>query len=100
MINRPHFTYDFFAGAATEVPAAACSAPPTSRPTPTEQPQLSIVERVTIGFFDRISKASERAGADAASGNVRGLAALTADPDAARATAWRPLSAERRWRAR
>jgi fermentation-respiration switch protein FrsA (DUF1100 family) len=79
--NHPHFTYDFFRAARRPKYLLRLLGAGHLPPYTTEQPQLSIVERVTIAFFDRFLK-GERAGQAriTASGNVRGLAALTADP--------------------
>ncbi len=80
-INHPHFTYDFFRAAHRPKYLLRLLGAGHLPPYTTEQPQLSIVERVTIAFFDRYLK-DARAGQArmAASGNVRGLAALTAAP--------------------
>ena len=81
-INHPHFTYDFFRAARRPKYLLRLLGAGHLPPYTTEQPQLSIVERVTIAFFDRYLK-GERGGPgshDGARGNVRGLAALTADP--------------------
>jgi hypothetical protein len=45
-----------------------------------QQPQVSIVERVSVDFLDRYLYGSQAAGLDlAAAGNVRRVAALAAD---------------------
>ena len=79
--NRPHFTYDFFRAAPRPKYLLRLLGAGHLPPYTTEQPQLSIVERVTIAFFDRYLK-GEQAGRTRmrADGNVRGLAALTAAP--------------------
>ncbi|MEO8713862.1 MAG: hypothetical protein ABI369_02505 [Acetobacteraceae bacterium] len=79
--NRPHFTYDFFRAARRPKYLLRLIGAGHLPPYTTQQPQLSIIERVTIAFFDRYLK-GEPAGqaAMAKSGNVRGLAALTAAP--------------------
>ncbi|MDQ6729839.1 MAG: hypothetical protein M3022_05975 [Actinomycetota bacterium] len=81
MTNRPHFTYDFFRAATRPKYLLRLLGAGHLAPYTTQQPQLSIIERVTTGFFDRYLK-GERAGetAMAKTGNVRGLAALTAVP--------------------
>ncbi len=80
-INRPHFSYDFFRAAPRPKYLLRLLGAGHLPPYTIQQPQLSIIERVTIAFFDRYLK-DERAGqsAIAQSGNVRGLAALTAAP--------------------
>jgi len=79
--NRPHFSYDFFRAARRPKYLLRLLGAGHLPPYTTQQPQLSIIERVTIAFFDRYLK-DQRAGqsAIAQSGNVRGLAALTASP--------------------
>jgi fermentation-respiration switch protein FrsA (DUF1100 family) len=79
--NHPHFTYDFFRAARRPKYLLRLLGAGHLPPYTTEQPQLSIIERVTIAFFDRYLK-GERAGGTRMTdtGNVRGLAALTADP--------------------
>lgn len=79
--NLPHFTYDFFRAAHQPKYLLRLLGAGHLPPYTTQRPQLSIVERVTIAFFDRYLK-DEPAGqaAMAKSGNVRGLAALTAAP--------------------
>ncbi|MDQ2894975.1 MAG: hypothetical protein M3Y09_04935 [Actinomycetota bacterium] len=81
MTNRPHFTYDFFRAAPRPKYLLRLLGAGHLPPYTTQQPQLSIIERVTTGFFDRYLK-GERAGETEMTdrGNVRGLAALTAAP--------------------
>ena len=70
-INHPHFTYDFFRAAHRPKYLLSLLGAGHLPPYTTEQPQLSIVERVTIAFFDRYLK-GEAAGQArmAATGNV------------------------------
>ena len=79
--NRPHFTYHFFRAAPRPKYLLRLLGAGHLPPYTTQQPQLSIIERVTIAFFDRYLK-HQPAGQDqlVAGGNVRGLAALTTDP--------------------
>jgi len=79
--NRPHFSYDFFRAARRPKYLLRLLGAGHLPPYTTQQPQLSIIERVTIAFFDRYLK-DQRAGqsAIAQGGNVRGVAALTAAP--------------------
>ena len=80
-INRPVFTYTFFNLAPR--PKFLLTLPGASHlpPYTTEQPQLGIVERVTIDFLNAYLKHDRPAlSAMSAAGNVRGLAALQADP--------------------
>jgi dienelactone hydrolase len=80
-INRPVFTYAFFNLAPR--PKFLLTLPGASHlpPYTTEQPQRTIVERVTIDFLNAYLKHAEGAlPSMRAAGNVRGLAALQADP--------------------
>ncbi|HET6865149.1 MAG TPA: hypothetical protein VFH80_04465 [Solirubrobacteraceae bacterium] len=79
--NLPIHTYQFFNAAPRpkfllELLGASHLPPYTNA-----QPQLTIVERVTIAFLDRYLKNDRRAMSRiVASGNVRGVATLRADP--------------------
>jgi dienelactone hydrolase len=80
-LNRPHYTYAYFAAARRpkfllKLLGAGHLAPYTS-----EQPQLGIVERVTIDFLNRYLDGDDGA-ADrlAADGEVSGISTLTARP--------------------
>jgi fermentation-respiration switch protein FrsA (DUF1100 family) len=80
-INRPSFTYAFFNLAPP--PKFLLTLPGASHlpPYTTQEPQLGIVERVSIAFLDRYLKHAHGAlrrmiGA----GNARGIASLQADP--------------------
>jgi fermentation-respiration switch protein FrsA (DUF1100 family) len=80
-INQPHFTNAFFTAARRpkflERLLGAGHLPPYT----TEQPQLSIVERVTVAFLDRYLKHDPGAAARmSAAGQVAGLAHLIARP--------------------
>jgi dienelactone hydrolase len=79
--NEPRFTYKFFnSGRAPKYLLRLLGAghlPPYTR----QQPQLSIVERVTIAFLDGYLKHRPRTLRQLASlGSVPGIAAITADP--------------------
>jgi fermentation-respiration switch protein FrsA (DUF1100 family) len=79
--NEPRFTYAFFAAARRPKYLLrllhAKHLPPYTR----EQPQLSIVERVTGAFLDGYLKASAPALTSlTALGDVPAIAALSADP--------------------
>ena len=64
-INQPQFTYDFFAAARRPKYLLQLLGAGHLPPYTDEQPQLSIVERVTIAFFDRYLKGDAgRSGAD------------------------------------
>ncbi len=80
-MNQPRYTYAYF-NAARGDPSTCCELLGAGHlpPYTYQQPQLSIVERVSIEFLDRYLYGSQAAGCDlAAAGNVRRLAALTAD---------------------
>jgi dienelactone hydrolase len=79
--NRPHFTYGFFRAAPRPKYLLRLLGAGHLPPYTTEQPQLSIIERVTIAFFDRYLKGDPAAQARlTATGDVGGRAALTAAP--------------------
>jgi fermentation-respiration switch protein FrsA (DUF1100 family) len=80
-INEPRFTYAFFKAARRPKYLlrllGAQHLPPYTR----EQPQLAIVERMTIAFFDRYLKRSQILLQSLVSlGNVPAISALVADP--------------------
>jgi fermentation-respiration switch protein FrsA (DUF1100 family) len=80
-INEPHFTNAFFAAARRPKFLLRLLGAGHLPPYTTEQPQLKIVERVTVAFLDRYLKhdpgAAARMGAD---GQVPGMARLIARP--------------------
>ena len=79
--NRPMFTYAFFNLAARPKFLLTLVGASHLPPYTTEQPQLGIVERVTIDFLDAYLKhARGELHAMSSAGNVRGLATLQADP--------------------
>ncbi len=79
--NRPINTYDFFALARRPKYLLKLLGAPHLGPYTDEQPQLGIVERVTIAFLDRYLKRDPGAGERLTrAGNVRGRAVLAADP--------------------
>jgi fermentation-respiration switch protein FrsA (DUF1100 family) len=80
-INPPRFTFGFFAAARPPKYLLLLPGAPHLGPYTDLEPQLRIVERVTIAFFDAYLK--NLGGALArmrAAGNVSGLAALRSDP--------------------
>ncbi|MEO6859909.1 MAG: hypothetical protein ABI323_15235 [Solirubrobacteraceae bacterium] len=79
-VNRPHFTYDFFTAAPRPKYLLKLLGAPHLPPYTDEQPQLSIVGRVTTAFFNRYLK-GQRSGISRmqAAGNVPGTATLTAE---------------------
>ncbi len=80
-INRPFFTYQFFNLAPRPKFLLALQGASHLPPYTTEQPQLGIVERVSIDFLNRyLKQASGALRAMARAGNVRGVATLTAEP--------------------
>ena len=80
-INRPVNTYRFFNAAPRPKFLLGLLGASHLPPYTTEEPQLGIVERVTIAFLDRYLKGSPRALARMnAAGNLRGIASLQADP--------------------
>jgi dienelactone hydrolase len=80
-INPPPLTYTFFSAAPTPKYLVKLLGAPHLPPYTTEQPQLGIVERVTLAFLARYLEGSppalRRMGAAA---TVPGTATLTADP--------------------
>ncbi len=79
--NRPVHTYQFFNLAPRPKFLLQLLGAGHLPPYTTEQPQLAIVERVTIAFLDRYLKHDRGAGSRiVVAGNVPGLAALQADP--------------------
>jgi dienelactone hydrolase len=80
-INRPFFTYQFFNLAPRPKFLLTLTGASHLPPYTTQQPQLGIVERVSIDFLDRYLKGAQDAlRAMSTAGNVRGVAALQADP--------------------
>jgi fermentation-respiration switch protein FrsA (DUF1100 family) len=81
VINQPKYTYSFFNAAPPPKYLLRLLGAPHLPPYTYEQPQLTIVERVTIAFLDLYLEHSRGARARlAAAGNVPGTAALTSDP--------------------
>jgi hypothetical protein len=84
--NLPKYTDQYFAAAASPKFLLRLLGAGHLPPYTTEQPQLGIVERVTVAFLRRYLEATSGAGAAPAlsrlrrAGNVPGRAALTADP--------------------
>jgi dienelactone hydrolase len=79
--NNPNNTYRFFALAPTPKYLLRLLGAPHLPPYTDEEPQLGIVERVSIAFMDRYLKDGHGdLRAMASAGNVPGLAALTSDP--------------------
>jgi dienelactone hydrolase len=79
--NLPIHTYQFFDAAPRPKFLLRLLGASHLPPYTTEQPQLGIVERVTIAFLDRYLKKDRRGlRRMVAGGNVRGLASLQADP--------------------
>jgi fermentation-respiration switch protein FrsA (DUF1100 family) len=77
-VNRPHFTYQFFAAAPRPKYLLKLIGAPHLPPYTSEQPQLGIVERVTTAFFARYLKRRGWAVSRMiATGNVAGKASLT-----------------------
>jgi dienelactone hydrolase len=80
-INPPSYTFAFWDAAPPPKYLLTLPGAPHLGPYTDEQPQLRIVERVTIAFLDRYLKGKRGALARMeAAGNVTGLAALRADP--------------------
>jgi dienelactone hydrolase len=80
-INRPIHTYQFFNLAPRPKFLLRLLGASHLPPYTTEQPQLGIVERVTIAFLDRYLKRRPHELAHMiAAGNVGGVASLQADP--------------------
>ncbi len=79
-INPPHFTYDFFNLAPRPKYLLKLLGARHLPPYTYEQPQLSIVERVTIAFLDRYLKSRPHAiRRMIKAGDVRGTSLLDAD---------------------
>ena len=80
-INPPPLTYTFFDAAPRPKYLVKLLGAPHLGPYTDMQPQLRIVERVTIAFLDHYLKGARRAlGRMAADASVAGTASLTADP--------------------
>jgi fermentation-respiration switch protein FrsA (DUF1100 family) len=80
-INPPPLTYTFFDAAPAPKYLVKLLGAPHLGPYTDMQPQLGIVERVTIAFLDRYLKGARPAlGRMAADASVPGTATLTADP--------------------
>jgi predicted dienelactone hydrolase len=80
-INPPSFTYTFFDIAPRPRFLLTLLGAPHLPPYTGEQPQLSIVERVTVAFLDRYLKHGRRGlSRMVAAGNVPGVAAFQSDP--------------------
>ena len=80
-INLPATTYAFFDAASPPKYLLTLPGAPHLGPYTGEQPQLGVVERVTIAFLDAYLKHSPGALARiAAAGHVPGVAVLQADP--------------------
>jgi len=80
-INRPSFTYAFFNLAPRPKFLLTLLGASHLPPYTTEEPQLGIVERVTIAFLNRYLKHAARdLSAMTVAGNVRGVATLQTDP--------------------
>lgn len=80
-INPPRFTFAFFDIAPPPKYLLTLPGAPHLGPYTDEEPQLRIVERVTIDFFDAYLKGEHGAFTRMrAAGNVPGLAALQSDP--------------------
>jgi dienelactone hydrolase len=81
VVNLPRNTYRFFAVAHRPKYLLTLLGAPHLPPYTTEQPQLGIVERVSIAFLDRYLKSEDDGIAKMRSaGNQAGVAALTALP--------------------
>jgi dienelactone hydrolase len=79
--NLPHFTYDFFRVASAPKYLLSLVGAGHLPPYTGEQPQLAIVERVSIAFLDRYLKGTSAAlGEMESAGDRPGMAELTADP--------------------
>jgi dienelactone hydrolase len=79
VVNLPHFTDQFFAAAPRPKYLLRLLGAPHLPPYTVEQPQLSIVGRVTTAFFDRYLKGQARGIRRMVSaGNVPGVASLSA----------------------
>lgn len=81
VVNPPSLTHAFFDIAPAPKYLLTLLGAPHLGPYTDEQPQLGIVERVTVAFLDRYLKALPRAGGRLkAAAEVPGTAALQADP--------------------
>jgi dienelactone hydrolase len=77
-VNAPASTYNYFAAAPAPKFLLSLLGAPHLGPYTDEQPQLGIVERTSIAFFDRYLKHRPGAAARLAlAGNVRGVATVT-----------------------
>jgi dienelactone hydrolase len=80
-MNEPRYTYAYFNAARRPKYLLRLLGAGHLPPYTFQQPQLSIVERVSIDFLERYLYGSQAAGLDlATAGNVRRVATLTADP--------------------
>jgi dienelactone hydrolase len=80
-VNQPHFTYDFFRIAPRPKFLLQMYGAPHLGPYTNEQPQLRIVERVTIAFFERYLRGWHRAlGRMARAGDVGSVSGLQSYP--------------------
>jgi dienelactone hydrolase len=78
-VNLPHFTYDFFHAAPAPKFLLRLLGAPHLGPYTDEQPQLGVVERVTVAFLDRYLKHLTGArGRLWTAGDVSGVATLSA----------------------
>jgi dienelactone hydrolase len=78
VINTPDNTYQFFAAAPTPKYLLKLIGAPHLGPYTDEQPQLGIVERVTVAFFDLyLKRERDEQAALASAGDVKGVASLT-----------------------
>ena len=81
VINLPHNTYDFFHAAHAPKFLLKLLGAPHLGPYTDEQPQLGVVQRVTIAFLDRYLKdLPGTRGRLSRDGNVRGVATLSTGP--------------------
>jgi dienelactone hydrolase len=79
VVNLPHNTYDFFHAAHTPKFLLRLLGAPHLGPYTNEQPQLGVVERVTIAFLDRYLKRLPGSRTRLSrTGNVPGVATLNA----------------------
>jgi len=79
--NRPANTYNFWGAAPRPKFLLKLIGAQHLPPYTIQEPQLGIVERVTVAFLDHYLKGTPRSlRAMSSAGNARGLAALTADP--------------------
>jgi dienelactone hydrolase len=81
VINLPHNTYDFFHAASAPKFLLKLLGAPHLGPYTDEQPQLGVVEAVTVAFLDRYLKHLPGAGGRMRKdGDVRGIATLSNGP--------------------